>query len=238
MAVVCIAPVMPSVVPQPPDRPAEQVTACREPAVPESLSYTAALSWHIDHAFKEYRPGDHEAEASLYRALLEQSKHIVRYNLRDRDGELSHAIVHRAIRAIPRFRGDSRLSTWFYILARNEVRREQRRRITARQKFVGLDIADKDFSHASKASEKAMCQLDSQIELERLFRRLPKEQAEVMSARLDGYSLAETARLLGQPIGTIRSRSRLAKEKLRRLHRATTRERKSDMNPILAGLIA
>ena len=51
------------------------------------------------------------------------------------------------------------------------------------------------------------------------LRRLPAAQRTVLALHYDaGYSVAETAALVNAPVETVRSRLRLARERLRREH--------------------
>jgi RNA polymerase sigma-70 factor, ECF subfamily len=57
--------------------------------------------------------------------------------------------------------------------------------------------------------------IDTALVVERALMRLPVEQrAAVVAVDMQGYSVAETARLLGVPEGTVKSRCSRARAKL------------------------
>ena len=57
--------------------------------------------------------------------------------------------------------------------------------------------------------------IDTAVVVERALMRLPVEQrAVVVAVDMQGYSIAETARLLGIPEGTVKSRCSRARAKL------------------------
>ena len=68
--------------------------------------------------------------------------------------------------------------------------------------------------------------VDTALVVERALMRLPVEQrAAVVAVDMQGYSVAETARLLGVPEGTVKSRCSRARAKLAKTleYLATTR---------------
>jgi RNA polymerase sigma-70 factor, ECF subfamily len=182
-------------------------------------SYTQRLSREIDAAYEAYKADEPDSEERLLEAFRVQARNVIVYRLQSDDPTLEYQISHRAILALKKFRGESKLSTWFYHMAQNETKRELRRRIRDRERHVPIDVRDDE-----DEDEKCEVQLaaktgnqDASLDLQKLRKGLSKEQKEVFGLMEVGYTLEEVAKQLGLPLGTIRSRYRLAKAKMKRL---------------------
>jgi RNA polymerase sigma-70 factor (ECF subfamily) len=102
-----------------------------------------------------------------------------------------------------------RLATWLVILSRSRALDLLRQIETsrARAKQTGLN---------GKETLSNDCPGDRKILIEQLLTRLPREQATVMrKVYLEGCTVEEAAGLLDAPLGTMKSRARLALHKLR-----------------------
>ena len=104
------------------------------------------------------------------------------------------------------------LLTWLVILSRSRaldlLRRIQAN--TARHRELNAEMLD-----TSPALIQAFTP-DRELLMTELLQRLPVEQQRVLQALyIEGYRVRETAALLGAPLGTIKSRTRLALKKLR-----------------------
>lgn len=115
--------------------------------------------------------------------------------------DLTQEVFLRAMRSIPRFRGDASARTWLLAVARNvaadEIRRRQRRRRLPDP--VVLDVPD----HAGH------------VELHGLLDHLDEDRrAAFVLTQLLGLPYADAARACDVPIGTIRSRVARAREQL------------------------
>jgi RNA polymerase sigma factor (sigma-70 family) len=189
-------------------------------------SYTQELSRAIDVAHAQYRSGQVDCEDVLYNALLAQANNVVSYRLQQRDSHLARDITRRAIMALAEFRDDSKISTWFYRIAQNELNRALRNHIEDRKTLLPFDveIETRKNEHSSKRAE-----LDKQAEelheashnaqlakliLEKIREGLPPKQADVIAQSLEGHSLEDIAENNGEPVGTIRGRYLLAKRKM------------------------
>jgi RNA polymerase sigma-70 factor (ECF subfamily) len=115
----------------------------------------------------------------------------------------------RAFRALPRFRDDSSLSTWFYRILVNEARRHQRW-LSIRRRLGGLPGEMPDDSPDPRQPAPGDPHLRNRIS--DALACLPRGQREAFTlVHLEGFPLAEAARLMGRATGTIKSH----------LHRAT-----------------
>ncbi len=111
-------------------------------------------------------------------------------------------------RALPQFRGESRISTWLYriaIRAALEARARRRRPPPVEQEPEPV--------HAG--AERELLARDEARRLARAMLRLPAEQRAVLSLfAIDGLRHREIAEILGVPEGTVWSRLNVARRKL------------------------
>jgi RNA polymerase sigma-70 factor, ECF subfamily len=181
-------------------------------------THTARLSRDIDAAYEAYTPGDPQLEKALYKALRAQAANMVWNRPGLEAPTLINDIVHRAMVGLKTFRGDSRVSTWFFALAQHEVDRALRDLIQKRKRFESLTPDDEDSEEETSQPDLPAKPVNehAKIDLDKAREGLPVKQDEVVQLVLEGNSLAEVAQRLGIPLGTIRSRYRLAKGKMAR----------------------
>lgn len=182
-------------------------------------TYTQRLSRGIDAAYDAYDAHQPDAETRLYDALLTQAQNIVWHGFGQPDETLAHDITVRAMQAVSTFRRESAFSTWFWTLAHNEVNRALRTVVEDRERLVPI-VEESDEEGAPPPTEVATPShsgpVVAAIDLEKLVRGLPPEQAEVFRLHKEGYSLRQIAEITGVSLGTARSRHRLAKEKAKK----------------------
>jgi RNA polymerase sigma-70 factor (ECF subfamily) len=139
-------------------------------------------------------------QRQLYRLATMSSR-----NPEDAADALQDAMLS-AHRTAASFRHDSAVSSWLYRIVVNAC----------------LDRLRRNKTHATTELQDASCpvgdptpRVDTAIVVERALMRLPVEQrAAVVAVDMQGYSVAETARLLGVPEGTVKSRCARARAKL------------------------
>ncbi|MGV0714620.1 RNA polymerase sigma factor SigM [Mycolicibacterium sp. XJ662] len=131
--------------------------------------------------------------------------HLTSRNPDDAADALQDAMLsaHRRART---FRHDCAVSSWLYRIVVNacldRLRRNKSHDTTA--------LPDEEFAIGDPTSS-----VDTAIVVERALMRLPVEQrAAVVAVDMQGYSVAETAGLLGVPEGTVKSRCARARTKL------------------------
>jgi RNA polymerase sigma factor (sigma-70 family) len=192
----------------------------------EKDSYTQELSHAIDAAYSDYKPGEPAGEGRLYRALLAQADNVVFYRLQQRDRHLARDIARRAMVALQGFRGESKLSTWFYKIAQNEANRTLREFVEERKTSVPIDAhfatgSNEDASDPPELREQAKQEYlasenarNAKLDFDELRRGLPPDQEAVIALVAEGHTLQEIAEKTGEPVGTIRSRYHLAKLKM------------------------
>jgi RNA polymerase sigma factor (sigma-70 family) len=186
-------------------------------------SYTQSLSRAIEIAFKAYKAGKDISVERLYKSFLAQAKNVVGHHFRSSayDPTLGRDIARRAMMALEQFRGESKISTWFYRIAQNEANRALREFIKGRERSISLDAIgdealypshfEKDACRRAQARESTG---NAKLMLQRLGKTLPAEQGTVISLMAEGFSLEEIAERIEEPLGTVRSRYRLAKKRM------------------------
>lgn len=112
----------------------------------------------------------------------------------------------KAHRSAPAFRHDSAVSSWLYRIVVNACLDRLRR-----HKTCPTTALEDDACHVGDPT----AQVDTTIAVEHALMRLPVEQrAAVVAVDMQGYSVAETAHMLGIAEGTVKSRCSRARAKL------------------------
>lgn len=186
-------------------------------------SHTRKLSREIDTAYQGYL---HDEPDALYKAFRSQARNCIWWHLLGRDAGLEHDIATRAMKALPRFRANSRVSTWFFRIVENEIKRELRHRIEERRRRVplkpsrdgsddGSDDSPELLDEARKRGSKILQAREAELILAKLGEHLSPEQAAVLSYLAEGYTFKEIAQRTGVSQSTAASRFRLARDKMR-----------------------
>jgi RNA polymerase sigma-70 factor, ECF subfamily len=159
------------------------------------------------------KQGDGEAFAEVIRHCDPGLRALAFRLLGDRDrmeDALQEAYV-KAFRALPRFRGNSKLGTWLYRIVYNACLDELER--SRRVIHLPLaEVADPPETRASVAETVA-----NRRELAEALSALPPEdRAAVLLVDAQGFDYREAGAVLGVPEGTIASRLNRARAALRR----------------------
>jgi RNA polymerase sigma-70 factor (ECF subfamily) len=125
------------------------------------------------------------------------------------DDALQNAYT-RAFRSLPRFRGDSKLSTWLYRIAYNACLDElhSSRRIV----HLPLETLDERADPAQALGETVAGRDDLALALAALS---PNDRAAVLMVDAQGFAYRDAAEAIGVPEGTIASRLNRARAILR-----------------------
>ncbi|WP_081286599.1 RNA polymerase sigma factor SigM [Mycobacterium asiaticum] len=154
--------------------------------------------------------GDPHAFAELFRRHRHQLYRLTRLvsmSAEDADDALQEAMLS-AHRSAGSFRYDAAVSSWLHRIALNACL-DRLRRAKARPTVALQDT----YPVADRTAE-----VETAIVVHRALLRLPVEQrAAVVAVDMHGYSIAETAQLLGVPEGTVKSRCARARVRLARL---------------------
>lgn len=133
--------------------------------------------------------------------------------------DVAQEVFVRAHRALPSFRGESRVGTWLYRLAFNRAvdhRRRLRRRAEAPLEETGAETAlpaagaGEDPYRASRRAEVARAVRCA------LGRLSDRERAIVHLHYWLGHTVTEIGELLGLPAGTVKSHLHRGRERLRK----------------------
>jgi RNA polymerase sigma-70 factor, ECF subfamily len=110
--------------------------------------------------------------------------------------DLTQEVYLRAMKALPRFRGDASVRTWLLAIARRTVADDIRAQQRRRRLVASTPPADRATSSA-----------DEHVVLRAVVDQLPDDRREAfVLTQLLGLSYAETALVCRCPIGTVRSR--------------------------------
>ncbi len=155
--------------------------------------------------------GDEAAFAELVERYGPRLRYFVRRMLETGDpDDVLQDIWLDVFRGLPRLADAGAFPAWLYRLARDRVLRHWRRRRPPHQPLAEVDVpdssADGDFT-----AEDAGC-------IHAALAGLAPEHREVIVLRfLEEMSYDDIARVVGTPVGTVRSRLHYAKQALRRI---------------------
>ena len=159
--------------------------------------------------------GDAEAFGQLVEAYQGQVYRLaLRMGLSPADAEeAAQEAFIAAWRGLPRFRGDSRFSTWLYQLAThaaiNLMRREKKYKDSA-------DVEDAVLPDTAESPQEEIERREKQETVQRALQALSPQGREILLLRYQaelGYE--EIAAVLGLPNGTVKSRINRAKAQLK-----------------------
>lgn len=160
-----------------------------------------------------YQSGDIEALGFLIKRLRPKMDQVVRSQILDR--ELANDAIQEACITIFRnaksFRGDSKVFTWVYRLLINAcidlLRKEKIRTSQNIDDEALISVADENSNFAD--------QKVAELAINSAMLKLPEEQRIAVSmVWIDGFTIEQTAQLLGIPIGTVKSRCDRGKKAL------------------------
>ena len=147
---------------------------------------------------------------------------VLRYLARlvgDREAEdLAQVVMLKVSQALPRFRGDSSVSTWIYRIASNAALDELRRRRTAEQELASSPGSGEDDASAPQtgALETEVMRDEMSACIRDFIARLPDNYRAVLAlSDLEGFTKEEIAAILGLTLDNVKIRLHRAREKLR-----------------------
>jgi RNA polymerase sigma-70 factor, ECF subfamily len=166
---------------------------------PEQRSDAELLAAHV--------AGDRFAFAELFHRHHRQLHRVARLTSRcteDAEDALQEAMAS-AHRAAGAFRHDAAVSSWLHRIVVNACLDRLRR-----NKTHATTVLDDVYPVPDRTA-----QIETAIAVQRALMRLPVEQrAAVVAVDMHGYSVADTARLLGVAEGTVKSRCARARVRL------------------------
>ena len=158
-----------------------------------------------EELMKLYQDGDLDALGAMAILLLPKLAAIARGRFSDKNlaDEALQEFWIKIINKADSFKHDSKVSTWAYQIVNNTyldlIRRESKR------SYIYDDISDLDESSVGKSSFAEAS--TNEITIRAALLKIPKDQAEAVAlVWLDGYSIEESAKMLGIPANTVKSR--------------------------------
>ncbi|MCE6997086.1 RNA polymerase sigma factor SigM [Saccharothrix sp. S26] len=172
---------------------------------------TAAASSDAD-LITAHAAGDPHAFSELVRRHRDRMWAVALRTLRDPEeaaDALQEAFIS-AFRAAASFRAESQVTTWLHRIVVNACldrmrRRQTRPTVPLPEAGPGEPVAPRD----------AMAERETRLVVQAALDELPEEQrAPIVLVDVEGYSVAETAQLLGIAEGTVKSRCARGRAKL------------------------
>ena len=158
-----------------------------------------------EELMKLYQDGDLDALGAMAILLLPKLAAIARGRFSDKNlaDEALQEFWIKIINKADSFKHDSKVLTWAYQIVNNTyldlIRRESKR------SYLYDDISNLDESEAKKSSFAE--QSTNEITIKIALLKIPKDQAEAVAlVWLDGYSIEDSAKILGIPANTVKSR--------------------------------
>ena len=152
------------------------------------------------------RDGFDELARRYYERLLRLASVMAR---RENAADIVQETFLAAVRALPRFRGESQLSTWLISILRNQVSLQRR----AQQRWPASMAPVEEQHRAAPEPDGSGARLQEIFER---MKELPEELRTPLALfHLEGLPYQEIARVMDCPIGTVRSRLFEARERLR-----------------------
>ncbi|MCA9662705.1 MAG: sigma-70 family RNA polymerase sigma factor [Myxococcales bacterium] len=164
------------------------------------------------------RSGDIQAWSRLYQEHFDGIFRHILHLTGDRDlaEDLVQETFAKAMVSLPRFRGDSKLSTWLSGIAINIVRGHWRRQKSARKAHDGLVALNEVAPPNGAAPDQAGLQRARAEALYGVLSELPETLREVFVLReLEGMRAADVASQLGISEGNVNTRASRARARVR-----------------------
>ena len=168
------------------------------------------------------RAGDRKAGEEIFVKYLQESKSIAGFlrralpNPEDRE-EMLHEIYLQVISGNKTFRGESRLSTYLFQIARITVFQKYRRENTLKRGKIYRTMIDAmELSAGSKSRPDYLYSMkESRAILQEMIDRLPDAYREVLRLRvLEGMSYDDIAKKLSIPMNTVSTKIHKGKKLL------------------------
>ena len=172
------------------------------------MAVIAPGSEQADLILRAVRRGDPDAFMELLAPERRRLEALADHLLDDRADvtDVLQEVYLSAYRALPKYRGDSRLATWLYRITYNACLRHQARR---------PETADAEAEQGPPSPDHAASVVE-RLDLASALAELPIEQrALVLMVDRDGFGYRAAASALSIPLGTVSSRLAAARAKLR-----------------------
>jgi RNA polymerase sigma-70 factor (ECF subfamily) len=174
-----------------------------------------------DDLLRAARAGDRTA---LEQLLLRHEPQVYRFALRMCDGredarDVLQETLIAAYKGLPQFRGDAKLSTWLFQIARSFCTKSRRTRVGQPRVFEGLDTPEaRGASSSLPGPEQRTHAREVGDVLRAALASLPADHREVLVLKdVEGLTVDEVASVVGDSVPAIKSRLHRARLELKRL---------------------
>ena len=168
------------------------------------------------------RAGDEQALAAL---VERHAPSVLRFGVQlcgdeQQARDVMQETLLAAARGLHAYRGESRLTTWLYTIARSFCTKLRTRGDAGKPLQSLEELGEEGFEAALAAAQQVPDAQATQLELQRVLtraiRELPPAQREVLVLRdIEGLSAAEVAEVLGVNVEAVKSRLHRARSSLR-----------------------
>lgn len=170
-----------------------------------------------DDLIRRAKRGDTHAYEELvhaFQAIAFRTAYVLSGNAADAEEAAQDGFL-KAWRALGRFRAGAPFRPWLLRIVANEAR--NRRRLAGRRSHLALRAATEQVSgDAAPSPESALLSVETRERLLAAVEALPDDQRQMVSLRyFVGLSEQEVAESLDLPVGTVKSRTSRALERLR-----------------------
>jgi RNA polymerase sigma-70 factor (ECF subfamily) len=129
--------------------------------------------------------------------------------------DLTEDAFIKAMKAYPRFRGDSDVFTWLYRIAVNTLKKQYRKRARRAEIWQEHVEADPPMASEPSAGDRAVIEEERSLVVRQAISQLPGVFREAITLRyIDEMSYEEIAEAAGCTMGTVKSRIARAKSML------------------------
>ncbi len=181
-----------------------------------------------EELLRKFNDGDADAFATLVRRYERPLYNFILRSVRRREraDELLQDVFLKVVQRSRDFKGNSKLSTWLYTIARNLCIDHSRKMVFRRHKSLdapgraaseeGPTLLERTAAEGAEPDRAAVAE-DLRQRIGEAVEELPEEQKDVFLMRqVQGMRFREIAEVLGIPENTVKSRMRYALERLQR----------------------
>lgn len=182
-----------------------------------------------EELLRRFNDGDADAFAELVRRYERPLYNFILRSVRRREraDELLQDVFMKVVQRSQDFKGNSKLSTWLYTIARNLCIDHSRKMVFRRHKSLdaprsgsgseeGPSLLERTAAEGAEP-DRAMVAEDLRKRISEAVEELPEEQRDVFLMRhVQGMRFRDIAEVIGVPENTVKSRMRYALERLQR----------------------
>ena len=163
--------------------------------------------WAYERLYNEYAP----RIGSIAKSFL---------GVDDVDDVVQEVMI-RIFKGIKKFRGDSQLSTWIHKITVNVCKDILMKYKKRKEILTDFSESEEKPYHQPKALEDVFRDTFSEITVEKVLKAIeklsPEDRLLIKLRDVDGLSYEEISKIIGKPLGTVKSRLHYARKRLREI---------------------